>query len=307
MLKYAVKRVFMLIPVLIGITLMVYLILSLTPVDPVKIVLGVGEFTAEDYEMTKEWLGLNDPLLVRYGKYLANVARGDFGTSWYNGYNVGTEFARRFPYSLKIGIYANIISIIIGIPFGIIAGVRHNKASDYIATVVSLLLVSAPSFWVGMLGQLYLAVRLNLLPVAGSDTFKHYILPSFVGAGAMLASNMRTTRTWLVDVIRSDYVRTARAKGAHEFTVIVKHALRNALLPVITTLGMNFAMILGAVTIIETVFAIPGASSFLISACRVGDVPIVMGCIVVVAVFVGAINLVIDLIYALVDPRVSYG
>ena len=305
MLKYVIKRVLLLIPVLIGITLMIFVVLDFSPQDPVMIALGAGEITTESYEAQKELMGLNDPLLVRYGKYILNVLQGNLGKSWFQGYNVSAEFAHRLPYSLMIGIYANVMSILIGIPFGIIAGVRHNKTTDVIVTFIALVLASAPSFWLGMLLQVFISVRLGLLPVSGADTFRHLFLPSFVAASAMIAQNMRVTRTWLVDVIRSDYVRTARAKGAREYTVIMKHALRNALLPVITTLGMHFATIIGAVTIVETVFAVPGASIFLINAVKTGDIPIVMGCIVIVAIFVGSVNLLIDLIYAMVDPRVK--
>ena len=306
MLKYLIKRLLLLIPVVIGITLLIYIVLDLSPRDPVLIVMGAGEFTDEQYEAQREVMGLNGPLIVRYARYIVNIVKGDFGKSWFQGYNVAVEFSHRLPYSLKLGIYANLISIILGIPLGIIAGVRHNKATDFILTFISLILASAPAFWLGMLGQVYLGVRLGLLPVSGAATFSHYILPAFVVAGMMTAQNVRITRTWLIDVIRSDYVRTARAKGAREFTVILKHALRNALLPVITTLGMHFAMIMGSITVIETVFAVPGVSSFLINAVRIGDVPIVMGCIVIIAIFVGIVNLLVDLIYALVDPRVKF-
>jgi peptide/nickel transport system permease protein len=306
MVKYVIKRLALLIPVLIGITLLVFAVLDLSSGDPVMIALGVGEFTAEDYTAQKELMGLNDPFFIRYVKYIGNVLQGDFGTSWFQGYNVGDEFAHRLPYSLRVGVYANLISIILGIPFGIIAGIRHNKSSDFIITFVALVLAAAPNFWLGMMGQIYLSVKMGLLPVSGVGTFWHYLLPASVAASTMTAWNMRVSRTWLIDVIRSDYVRTARAKGAHESTVILKHALRNALLPVITTLGMNLATILGTVTIVESVFAIPGASLFLINAVKTGDIPIVMGCIIIVALFVGIVNLLVDLIYAMVDPRVKY-
>ena len=305
MLKYLIKRIALLIPVLIGITLLIFLVLDLSPGDPAVMVLGPGEYTVAQLEAQREMMGLNDPLIIRYVKYMSNVVRGDFGTSWLHGYSVSEEFSHRLPFTLQLGVYANIISIILGIPFGILAGVRHNRTADFILTFISLILASAPAFWLGMLGQVYISLKLGLLPVSGAASFSHYILPAFVLAGLLTAQNMRITRTWLVDVIRSDYVRTARAKGAHEATVILKHALRNALLPVITTLGLHFAMIMGSSTVIETVFAIPGASSFLINAVKTGDVPIVMGCIVIIALFVGIINLLVDLIYALVDPRVK--
>jgi len=306
MLKYIIKRLLLLIPVVIGITLLIYIVLDLSPRDPVLIVLGSGEFTEAQYNAQQEAMGLSGPLIVRYAKYMVNLLKGDFGVSWFQGFSVSAEFSNRLPHTLKLGIFANVIAIVVGIPLGIIAGVRHNKGTDFVLSFLSLVLASAPTFWVGMLGQVYISVRLGILPVSGAETFSHYILPSFVVAGMWIAQNVRTTRTWLIDVIRSDYVRTARAKGAREFTVITKHALRNALLPVITTLGAHFAMIMGILTVIEIVFAIPGVSSFLINAVRIGDVPIVMGCIVIIALFVGIVNLLVDLIYALVDPRVKF-
>ena len=305
MLKYIFKRLLMLIPVLLGITLLIFVILAFSPNDPAAIILG-ADYTLEQLEAQREDMGLNDPVLVRYVKYMWNLVRGDFGISWFNGYDVAKEFSSRMPYSLQLGIYANIFSIILGIPLGIWAGVRHNKPADFVISFFSLILASAPSFWLGMLAQVYISVRLGLLPVSGASSFTHFILPSVVMGAMLTASNVRITRTWLIDVVNSDYVRTARAKGAREFTVIVKHALRNSLLPVVTTLGMHFAMIMGSVTIMETVFAIPGASTFLLSAVRTGDVPIVMGCIVVISLFVGIVNLLIDLIYALIDPRVKF-
>ena len=306
MLKYIIKRLLLLIPVVIGITLLIYVVLDLSPRDPVLVVLGAMEFTPEQYEAQKIAMGLDGPLVVRYFRYLWNLVRGDFGTSWFQGYSVAAEFAGRLPHTLKLGIFANLLSIVVGIPLGIIAGARHNKITDFVLTFISLILASAPTFWVGMLGQVYLCVKLGLLPVSGATTFVHYILPSAVVAGMWTAQNLRTTRTWLIDVIHSDYVRTARAKGASELTVIVKHALRNALLPVVTTLGAHFAMIMGILTVIEIVFAIPGVSSFLINAVRIGDVPIVMGCILIIAVFVGVVNLLVDLVYAVIDPRVKF-
>lgn len=306
MIRYVIKRLLMLIPVLFGITFVVFLILSLSPNDPAMIVLGAEDFTLEQLYAQREAMGLNDPLIVRYFTYMWNAVRGDFGTSWFLGFDVAYEFTQRLPFSLRLGIYANLISIILGIPLGIIAGVWHNKGADFAISFFALIMASAPSFWLSMLGQVYLSVGLGIFPVFGADTLWHFMLPAFVLGGILTASNVRITRTWLVDVIRSDYVRTARAKGAREFRVIMKHALRNSLLPVITSIGMGFAMIMGMVAIVEIVFAIPGASAFLISAVRTGDMPVVMGCIVVVALFVGIVNLLVDLLYAVADPRVKY-
>jgi len=305
MLRYIMKRLLLMIPVVIGITLSIYIVLDLSPMDPVMATLG-DEYTVEQYDARKTEMGLDGPLVVRYVRYMSHAITGNLGDSWFNNYNVTDEFVHRLPYSLKLGIYANLISIVLGIPLGIIAAVRYNKETDLVLTFFALLLVSAPGFWVGMLAQQYISIHLGLLPVSGAATFAHYVLPSMVLAAVETATNMRVTRTWLIDVIRSDYVRTARAKGAGEVRVLVRHALRNALLPVITTLGAHFALIVGGVAITETVFAVPGIGSFLVNGVRTGDAPVVMGCVIVIALFVGAVNLLVDLLYAVADPRVKY-
>jgi peptide/nickel transport system permease protein len=293
------------IPVLIGITLLIFFILSLSKNDPAVQALST-DYTQEEYAYMREQMGLNDPFVVRYVNYLTGVLKGDFGEAWFSNYDVGAELARRLPYTIGVGLYANLISIVLGIPLGIISGVRQNKLTDYIITFLALILASAPAFWIGMMAQTYIGVKWQLLPVSGVGSIAHFHMPAFILGASMTATNIRITRTWLIDVIRSDYVRTARAKGARELTVIVKHALRNALIPVITVLGSHFGMILGATSVVEILFGIPGSASFMTTGVRVGDVPIVMGFVVFVAVFLSAMNLLIDLLYAVVDPRIRY-
>lgn len=304
MLKYTLKRLLLLIPVIIGITFLVFLVLSVSPGDPAVMMLGI-EATEEDIVAKRAELGLDQPVIVQYIQYMLKAVRGDFGTSWYQGFDVLEEFSHRLPYTLTLATLSTIVAVIIGIPAGVYAAVRHNHLPDYIITFLALLLSAAPTFWVGMMYQLFFSLKLRLLPASGAGSWKAFILPIMSLAGGMLAGNSRMTRTWLLDVIRSDYVRTARAKGNKESVVIVKHALRNSLLQVITQIGVGFSNIVGGSLVAETVYAFPGIGSFLSAAVKTKDIPIVVGCIIVVSVIVGITNLVVDLLYAVVDPRVQ--
>lgn len=305
MLRYTIKRIFLLIPVVIGITFLVYLVLSISPGDPARMMLP-PDTSEELIEAKREELGLNDPIIVQYVNYMAKAVQGDFGVSWYQGFDVLGEFSHRLPYTLILASISTLVAVIIGIPAGVYAAVRHNHMPDYIITFLSLLLSAAPTFWLGMMYQLLFSLNLRWLPASGASNWLCFILPVISLAGGMLAGNSRMTRTWLLDIIRSDYVRTARAKGNKEITVIYKHALRNALLPVITQIGVGFSTIVGGSLVAETVYAFPGIGSFLSAAVKTKDIPIVVGCIVVVSVIIGITNLVVDLLYALVDPRVQF-
>ena len=306
MLKYTLKRLLLMIPVILGITFLVYMVLSLSPGNPAQMVLG-PEATAEDIAAKEIEMGLDRPVIVQYVDYMLGAVTGDFGTSWYQGFDVMEEFSHRIPYTLSLGFLAMLWACALGIPMGVLAAVRHNHITDYVVTVLALFLSSAPAFWLGMMYQMFFALRLGWLPASGAGSFAHYILPALSLGGSVMASNARTTRTWLIDTLRSDFVRTARAKGNKESTVIFKHALRNSLLPVITQIGTSFAIIMGGSVITETVYAFPGIGSYLINAVKSKDIPIVMACILVVALIVGITNLVVDLLYAVVDPRVQIG
>ena len=306
MLKYTLKRLLLMIPVILGITFLVYMVLSLSPGNPAQMVLG-PEATAEDIAAKEIEMGLDRPVIVQYVDYMLGAVTGDFGTSWYQGFDVMEEFSHRVPYTLSLGFLAMLWACALGIPMGVLAAVRHNHITDYVVTVLALFLSSAPAFWLGMMYQMFFALRLGWLPASGAGSFAHYILPALSLGGSVMASNARTTRTWLIDTLRSDFVRTARAKGNKESTVIFKHALRNSLLPVITQIGTSFAIIMGGSVITETVYAFPGIGSYLINAVKSKDIPIVMACILVVALIVGITNLVVDLLYAVVDPRVQIG
>ena len=296
----------MLIPVIIGITLFIYVIMSVAPGDPARMILG-QDATVEQIQAKRAELGLDRPLLIRYVNYMAGVVQGDFGSSWYNEYNVIAEFGARLPNTLTLGMTAMALAALLGIPLGVFAAVRQYSVYDYTTLVAAMIFSSMPAFWFGLMAQVYLCLKLGWLPATGADSLVHFILPAVTLAAAILASQVRMTRTSMLEVIKQDYVRTARSKGAPEKRVIVKHVLRNGLLPVVTSLGMGFALLLGGTVVIESVFAIPGVGSLLIGAVRLRDVPVVMGIIVVIACFVGVMNLLVDLLYAVIDPRVKQG
>lgn len=305
MLKYTLKRILMLIPTVIGITLFIYLIMSLVPGDPVELLLP-QEATFEQKEALRAEMGLDKPVLVQYVNYMWNVVQGDFGVSWFTQQPVMAEIRSRMPYTLTLGVLSTLIATIISIPLGTLTAVKHNSLIDYVVTFLCLLFSAMPGFWLGILLQIYLSLQTGWFPAYGVKTIRHFVLPVIAACAASVGTNIRATRTWVLDVIRSDFVRTARAKGASEVVVILKHALRNALLPIITGLGAAFAGVLGGSVVIETVFAIPGISSYLTSAVKTRDMPIIMGCILVISVFVGIVNLLVDLTYSVIDPRVKF-
>ena len=243
---------------------------------------------------------------MQYVNYMWNVVRGDFGVSWFTQQPVMAEIRSRMPYTLTLGVLSTLIATIISIPLGTLTAVKHNSLIDYVVTFLCLLFSAMPGFWLGILLQIYLSLQTGWFPAYGVKTIRHFVLPVIAACAASVGTNIRSTRTWVLDVIRSDFVRTARAKGASEVVVILKHALRNALLPIITGLGAAFAGVLGGSVVIETVFAIPGISSYLTSAVKTRDMPIIMGCILVISVFVGIVNLLVDLMYSVIDPRVKF-
>lgn len=306
MIKFILKRLLMLIPVIIGITLFIYVIMSLAPGDPARLVLG-QDATVEQVEAKREEMGLNAPLLIRYLKYMGELIQGDFGESWFSGYNVLSEFLSRVPNTLILGMLAMLISAVLGIPLGVLAAVKQYHVIDYVTLAGAMLFSSMPAFWFGLMAQVYICLKWGLLPATGVGSFSHFILPAFTLAAAQLASQVRMTRTSMLEVIKQDYVRTARSKGTPEVRIIIKHVLRNGMLPVVTGLGMSFAMLVGGAIVTESVFAIPGVASLLINAVKMRDVPVVMGIIVIIALFVGIVNLLVDILYMIIDPRVKLG
>lgn len=304
MLKYVLKRLLLLIPVVLGITFIIFVVLSMAPGDPAAMILG-PDATAAALAAKRTEMGLDQPVVIQYVQYILGVLRGDFGTSWLSGYEVLPEFLHRIPYTIMLGSLAMFVAVIIGIPLGIVAAIRQYHFVDYASLALALVLFSLPSFWFAMMGQVLFCLTLGWLPSAGVGSLKHFILPAITLGANILASQLRMTRTSMLDVVKQDYIRTARAKGADERRVVFRHVLRNGMLPVVTQIGISFASCMGGSVITETVFSIPGIGSLLINAVKGRDVPVVMGTLIFIAVFVGIVNLIVDIIYALIDPRVK--
>ena len=257
----------MLIPVIFGVTFLIFTIMNFTPGDPAIMILGEGA-TPEAYAALREEMGLNEPFLVRYFLYITDALRGDFGRSYRTNIPVFQEIATRMPYTLNLAVTSTLIAIVIGIPIGVLSAVRQYTITDNVALGTSLLLTSMPAFWFAMMLILLFSLKWRILPSLGADSWRHFILPAIATSANTLASLLRMTRSTMLEVIRQDYIRTARAKGAKESRVIFGHALRNALLPVVTIIGVNFGIALGGTIVVEQVFALPGLGQLMVNAIR---------------------------------------
>lgn len=304
MIKYSLKRLLYMIPVTIGVIFVVYLIMYLTPGDPVALLLG-SDATPALIEETRTALGINDPFFVQFFHYVVNLFQGNFGISWYTGEGVSGRLFGAIPYTLILTILALALAMLISIPLGVIAAVRQNTISDYAVSLFAICGVSAPTFWVGIMLILLFCVNWGLLPSAGVDTWQSYILPAVTMSFNLLASITRTQRSSMLEVLRQDYIRTAKAKGVSNRVATYSHALRNAIIPSITVAGINFGTLMGGSVAIETVFAVPGVGRLLSDSIKIHDTPTVIGCMVFTAVTVSVVNLIVDLLYAAIDPRIK--
>ncbi|WP_430884646.1 nickel ABC transporter permease [Fusibacter sp. JL216-2] len=304
MLKYIGRRLLMLIPVLLGVTFIVFSIMYMTPGDPAQLILGESAPPEAVAELRAD-MGLEDPFIVQYGRFVVNAVQGDFGKSYTTKRDVFSEIFARFPNTLKLAGVGVLLAIAIGIPVGIISATRQYSALDNVSMIGALLGVSMPNFWLGLMLILFFSVNLGWLPSSGSETFKHMILPAItLGTGAA-AIITRMTRSSMLEVIRQDFIRTARAKGVAEKKVINKHALKNALIPVITVVGLQFGYLLGGAVLTETVFSWPGVGRLLVEAIRQKDTPTVLASVVFMATTFSFVNLLVDVLYAYVDPRIK--
>ncbi len=304
MLKYIGKRLLLMLPVLLGISFILFTIMDFTPGDPARMILG--EYASqEEVDALREEMGLNENFFVRYGKYVADAVTGDFGESYRSSTPVVEEIAARFPATLKIAVLAMFIAVLIGIPVGIISAVKQYSFADILSTVAALAFTSIPAFWLGLLLIMFFSVQLKLLPAVGSDTWKHMLMPSVSLAAAQMATIIRMTRSTMLEVIRQDYIRTAKAKGAPQRRVIFHHAIKNALLPVITTVGLSMGNLLGGALIIENVFGISGLGTLMVNSVKSKDTPMLIGSVMFAALIAGLVNLVVDVLYTYIDPRIK--
>lgn len=302
--KYIIKRLLLLIPVLLGVSLLVFTILSLTPGDPAQLILGESA-PKEAVLKLREEMGLNDPFLLQYLRFVKNAIVGDFGRSYTTGREVFGEIFSRFPNTFILAVVGMIISVCIGIPVGIISATKQYSSMDSISMILALLGVSMPVFWLGLMLILVFSVKLGLLPSGGFDGLKSIILPAAtlgVGSAAIIT---RMTRSSMLEVIRQDYIRTARAKGVSEKVVINRHALKNALIPIITVVGLQFGGLLGGAVLTESVYSWPGVGRLMVDAIRQKDTPTVLAAVVFLAAVFSVVNLLVDILYAYVDPRIK--
>ena len=305
MFRYIGKRILMMIPVLLGVMILVFSIMYVTPGDPVRQMLGVGA-SEEVVQATRDELGLNDPYIVQLGRYVKDVVfHQDLGTSYITGNAVFTEILERFPNTLKLASLGVSIAVIVGVSMGIISATMQYSIFDRIASSVALIGVSMPSFWAGLMAVIIFSVHLQWLPPSGSYGPEYWILPALTLGFHGSANIMRMTRSSMLEVIRQDYIRTARAKGQKERIVIVFHALKNAMIPVVTVIGMQFGTLLGGSILIESVFAIPGLGKYIIESINNRDYPVVRGGVLLLALSFSVVNLLVDLLYALLDPRIK--
>lgn len=305
MLKYVAKRILWLIPVLLGVTLLVFMIMYFTPGNPAMSALGAGATEEEilDFNMRH---GLDGGYLKRLGTYMTSVfLHFDFGTSYMNESSVGGQIISRLPYTLLISYIGVALSLLIGIPLGVAAATHQNTWIDNLTMVLAMFCASMPSFWFALILVMFFSLRLGILPSIGAESWVCYIMPCLsIGVGGA-AGIARQTRSSMLEVIRQDYVTTARAKGQKENKVVTSHCLRNGMIPVLTVVGSNMAALVGNSLVCETIFSIPGIGSYMITGVNQRDMPVVLGCVIVLAFIFSLTMLVLDLLYTVVDPRLK--
>ncbi len=304
MVKYIVKRLIVLIPVLLGVTLIVFTLLYMTPGDPALMMLSDEAATPEAIAQIHKELGLDDPFWVRYGRYVFDLLHGNLGISYLNKRPVAEMLLERIPKTLTLACTSAALAIVLGIALGVIAAVKHNSIFDNICMILALGGVSMPHFWQGLLLMFLFGVKLHWLPISGYGTFAQLILPAFtIGYGAM-AIIARMTRSSMLEVINQDYINFAKAKGQRKFIIVTCHALHNAMIPIITTIALQFGILLGGSVITESIFAIPGVGKLMVDSIRAANYPVVQGGVLLIAFIYCINNLFVDVIYAFIDPRV---
>ncbi|HET9262835.1 MAG TPA: nickel ABC transporter permease [Vicinamibacterales bacterium] len=305
MLRYLVRRLLLTLPVLLGVATLVFALIHLVPGDPAQSMLGEGA-SQEEVVALREALGLNRPLLVQYQAFLTGLVRGDLGSSFRYGTPVAHEIRDRLFRTFQLAFAAMFVAMLIAIPLGMVAAVFRGTAIDHAAMTLSLIGISMPNFWLGPLLAILFAVHLGWLPVAGTGSLAHLVLPAVTLGAALAAILARMTRASLLEELRELYVLAARARGLSRLRAIVRHAFRNSLIPVVTIVGLQFGAVLTGTIITETIFAWPGVGRLLIQAINFRDYPLVQGCILFISFTYVMMNLLTDITYGLLDPRIRY-
>lgn len=293
----------MLIPVVIGVSFLVFFIVNLAPGNPAEMIAG-PEASVETIQKIEEDLGLNKNIFVRYGEYMLNLLKGDLGKSYYSDDRVFDKYIERLPATLQLAAAFIVVAVAFSLPLGILAAVKQYSIFDRIASIVAMIAVSMPNFWLGILLILLFSAQLGWLPSGGNQYWYSIILPALTIGWQMCALMTRMTRSSMLEVIRQDYITTARAKGLTEQIVVVKHALRNALIPIVTSAGSLFVDSVGGAVVTETIFSWPGVGRLVVDSISKRDLNMVIGCVIMTTILVTVCNLLIDVIYAVVDPRI---
>jgi peptide/nickel transport system permease protein len=315
MFNYLVRRLLTNIPVLLGISFITFALVTFAPGDAISLMLGNNTLNAANVERVRSELGLDKPWYVQYQNYMLGLFAGDLGTSIISRQSVAAQILQRFPNTLLLTASSMLVALLIAIPAGVLSAARRNRVEDYGTMFLAMLGVAIPNFWLGLILILAFGLGLGWLPIRGMgnledglwDFVSHLILPAFTLGTTLAAILTRLTRNAMLDVLSEDYVRTAKAKGAKSLRVLFKHALRNAVMPVVTTAGLQFGGLLGGAVIVETIFAWPGLGLLSINAIRQRDLPTVQGTVLVFALSFMIVTLLVDLLYALINPRIRYG
>ena len=316
MIKYVIKRLFYAIPVFLGITFTVYLLINLAPGGPLSILAASGEMSLSDLEALKASLGLDKPVLVRYFLWLADLLHGNLGTSYRTSQDVSMMIGQRIIPSLLLTGTGIIGAIIIGIPLGVVSACKPNSICDHISTFVAFIGASVPNFFLSLLLIYVLAVKMKLFPTSGmysagtggdwKDLLYHLALPAFVCGIQPIGNYIKQTKSSVLEVLNEEYIKTARSKGLRNVVIVIKHAFRNSLIPIVTTLSLSVPFLIGGAVVTEQIFAWPGIGSLMITAITSRDYPVIMGVAVLICVVVLVVNLILDLIYAALDPRIKF-
>lgn len=332
MIKYIIRRLILLVPILFGVSLATFVVMHLFTTDPAEMILG-QHATTDRVEALRQELGLNKPIHIQFGDYISNTVHGDLGKSVITKTSITDELMKRFPATVELAIAAIIVATVMGISLGVISAVKQNSIYDYGTMVVALMGVSMPIFWLGLMMIILFSVILGWLPASGriaigmqpdhitglylidalltgemgsfADALAHLIMPAIALGSYSTAIIARMTRATMLETIRQDYIRTARAKGLSERVVIIKHALRNALIPVVTVIGLQMGALLGGAVLTETVFSWPGIGSYLVEGIMVSDYPRVQGAVLLVGTIFVLVNLIVDVLYSYLDPRIQ--
>ena len=304
MIKYILKRILYLIPVMLLVTLIVFFLMSITKGDPARIVVGESA-SLEEVEAMRESMGLNDPFFIRYLRYVRDLfLHGNMGTSYKSGLPVMKEITSALPSTIRLSLAAITIAILIGIPIGIISATKQYSFFDNFTMILGLIGISMPVFWLGLLLILLFSVRLGWFPPSGLTSFRHVVLPAFTLGTQSIAVFARMTRSSMLEVIRQDYIRTVRAKGQTETKITLDHVLRNALVPIVTVVGIQFGNLLGGAVLCETIFSINGVGRLMVNAIKQRDFPVVQAVLLIIAILTVICNLLSDIVIAILDPRI---